>query len=147
MRSSLLPRLAVAAVAVTVTVTLSGCSIVDSLVHQQKSVEFADAAALEADGDLTVPWLPEDSSAIRITQSTQSDDASVAVDSGQDLSAAECVEVPRQSAPAYSIDDTVDVYSVSSVFACGAWSVAETPDGWLGWTPNHPDEAAQSPAS
>ena len=32
------------------------------------------------------------------------------------------------------------------VFAGGTWSVVPTDAGWFGWTPNHPDEAAQSPS-
>ncbi|WP_435748654.1 hypothetical protein [Microbacterium sp. PMB16] len=147
MRNPLLPRLAAAGALVTVGLLATGCSVIDAVAHHQKSSSFADAADLASNGEVDVPWLPKDSVAIRVTQSTEADDASVAVDSAEDLSADQCKEVPRQSAPAYSIDDTVDVYGLSTVFACGAWSVAKTPSGWLGWTPNHPDEKAQSPAS
>ncbi len=147
MRNTLLPRLAAAGLLVTAMLTASGCGIVDALVYKQKSAEYPDAAAFETDADLDVPWLPADSTAIRVTQSTQADDAAIALDSDEALDDALCAEVPRQSAPAYVLDDTIDVYKVASVFACGAWSVAQTPDGWLGWTPNHPDEAAQSPTS
>ncbi|WP_223623751.1 hypothetical protein [Microbacterium sp. EST19A] len=145
MRNAFLPRLAAAGLLVTVGLAASGCSVVDAVVYKQKSAEYADAAAFESDGDLDAPWLAADGTAIRVTQSTQADDATVAVVSDEELPADQCVEVPRQSAPAYALDDTIDVYAVDTVFACGAWSVAKTPDGWLGWTPNHPDEAAQSP--
>ncbi|MBT2484693.1 MULTISPECIES: hypothetical protein [unclassified Microbacterium] len=147
MRKSFTSALAVTGLLAIVSLTASGCSVVDELAHHKKSSEFADAASLEADGDLEVAWLPRDSSGIRVVQSTQADDAAVAVVSEGSLPSAMCIEVPRQSAPPYVIDDTVDVYGVSSVFACGEWTVAETPTGWLGWTPNHPDEKAQSPAS
>lgn len=147
MRNAFLPRLAAAGLLVTIGLAACGCSVVDAVVHHQKSAEYTDAAAFETDGDLTVPWLPADATAIRVIQSTQADDATVAVVSAAGLPADQCVEVPRQSAPAYALDDTVDVYALDTVFACGEWSVAKTPDGWLGWTPNHPDEAALSPAS
>ena len=147
MRTQLVPRLAAAGLLVTVALAASGCSVIDAVVYKQKSAEYADAAAFEADEDLDVPWLPADSSAIRVTQSTQAEDATVAVISAEALDEGLCTEVPRQSAPAYVVDDEVDVYGLDTVFACGAWSVAETPSGWLGWTPNHPDEAAQSPVS
>lgn len=147
MRKTLLPRLAAAGLLVTVVLTASGCGVVDALVYKQKSAEYTDAAAFETDADLDARWLPADSTAIRVTQSTQADDAVIAVHSDDALDDALCVEVPRRSAPAYVLEDTVDVYTVDTIFACGAWSVAETPDGWLGWTPNHPDEVAQSPAS
>lgn len=148
MTKPLLPRLAAAGLLVTVALTASGCGVVDALVYKQKSAEYTDAAAFENDGDLDAPWLPADSTGIRVTQSTQADDAVIAVDSEDTLDDALCAEVPRQSTPAYVLEDTVDdVYKVSTVFACGAWSVAETPTGWLGWTPNHPDEEDQSPAS
>lgn len=147
MTKPLLPRLAAAGLLVAVALTASGCGVVDALVYKQKSAEYTDAAAFENDGDLDVPWLPADSTGIRVTQSTQADDAVIAVHSDESLDDAVCAEVPRQSAPAYVLEDTVDAYTVSAVFACGTWTVAETPDGWLGWTPNHPDEAEQSPAS
>lgn len=147
MRKPLLPRLAASGLLVTVALTASGCGVVDALVYKQKSAEYTDAAAFESDGDLEAPWLPADSSRIRVTQSTQADDAALAVDSDAALDDGLCTEVPRQSAPVYVIDDTVDVYGLDTVYACGSWSVAETPTGWLGWTPNHPDELAQSPAS
>lgn len=147
MRRTLLPSLAAAGLLAAVTLTASGCGVVDELVYKQKSAEYPDAAAFEADGDLDVPWLPADGTEIRVTRSTQADDAVLAVEGADELDPALCAEAPRQSAPAYTLDDTVDVYDIDTVFACGAWSVAKTPDGWLGWTPNHPDEAAQSPAS
>ena len=147
MRKNLSRGLAVAALLVTAGLTVSGCAMVDELVHHQKSGTFEDRSAFEADSDLDAPWLPSDSSEIRSTRSTQADDATVAVLSKEELSADICAEVPRQSAPAYALEDTVNVYKVSDVFACGAWSVAKTPTGWVGWTPNHPDEKAQSPAS
>lgn len=146
MKNSLLPKFAPFVLLAAIGLTASGCSVVDEVAHDQKSAEFADTAALTADGGLTVPWLPDDSTAIRVTRSTQADDAAVAVASEADLSTSLCAEVPRLSAPAYAVDDTVDVYDHASVFACGEWSVVETPTGWLGWTPNHPDEKAQSPS-
>lgn len=147
MRKPLLRGLTVAGLVAIAGLTVSGCAVVDELVHHQKSAEHTDAAAFETDGDLDVPWLPADSTRIRSTQSTQAADATVAVDSDQPLEEGMCTEVPRLSAPAYEIDDTFDVYALDSVYACGTWSVAETPTGWLGWTPNHPDEEAQSPSS
>jgi hypothetical protein len=47
----------------------------------------------------------------------------------------------------YALKDAPAVYEMDKVFACGDWSVVRTDDGWLGWTPNAPDEAAESPAS
>lgn len=147
MRKTLLPRLAAAGLLVAVGLSASGCAVIDQLAYHQKSSTFDDAAALAANGDVDIPWLPDDSTSIRLTQSTQADDAAIAVDSAEELSTALCTEVPRQSAPAYDMADTVDVYALDTVFACGAWSVAPTPTGWIGWTPNHPDEQTQSASS
>ncbi|MFB4349675.1 hypothetical protein [Microbacterium sp. CR_7] len=147
MRRNLLTSVAAVGLLASVALTASGCAVVDGLVHKQKSAEYTDAAAFAADGDLDAPWLPADGTQIRVTRSTQADDAVLAAESGEELDPAVCAEVPRQSAPAYTLDDTVDVYDLDTVFACGDWTVAKTSDGWLGWTPNHPDEAAQSPTS
>jgi len=147
MRRHLMPSVAAVVLLASVALTASGCAVVDGLVHKQKSAEYADADAFVADGDLDAPWLPVDSTQIRVIRSTQADDAALAAESSIELDPALCTEVPRQSAPAYTLDDAVDVYDLDTVFACGDWAVAKTPDGWLGWTPNHPDEAAQSPTS
>lgn len=120
--------------------SLAGCSLVDELAHKQKSEEYASASAFETESDLDAAWVPSDATDIRIVRSTTADDASVLLLSPSELDAEDCFEVPRASAPAYSIEGSPEVYGQDEVFACGTWSVVAAEGGWFGWTPNHPDE-------
>jgi len=127
-------------------VALTGCSSVEALLSQQESVTYATVAEAR-EGGLDAPWLPGDATDIRMVRSTASNapDAVVLVDSAAGLDPAVCAEVDRQSAPSYSIDGAPDVYRAETVYACGAWAVLVADGGWYGWTPSHPDEAAQAP--
>jgi hypothetical protein len=105
-----------------------------------------ESAALVADRwEGEAAWIPSDAADVEIRESTTDDTAVIALASGADLDPALCGVVTRQSAPAYQIEGTPSAYDASEVYACGNWAVMPTEDGWLGWTPNHPDEAKQSP--
>lgn len=139
---------ALGAVLLPAALLATGCSsIIDQLVYKQQTLSFEDAAALGKGWDRAPSWIPEDATAISGTASTQAPDAAILLKSDEELDPAICTVVPRQSAPIYALKDAPAVYEMDEVHACGAWSVVATEDGWLGWTPNHPDEAAASPAS
>jgi hypothetical protein len=143
--------LLVAAGLVGAVVALPGCSVIDELLYHQKSMSFDSVDQLRADGDLDAAWVPADASDIRIVESTrpEADNAAVLLTSDLALDPDLCVEVERQSAPSYSIEGAPDPYDAKTVnvFACGPWSVIPAEGGWFGWTPNHPNEQAQSPSS
>ena len=133
------------ALAVIASVSLTGCVSIPQLLQNESSSTFPDAATVAADWDKSAPWLPADATDISVYESTNGDPASLRATSGASLDPAQCVEVDRQSAPTFVLDDTPDVYKIDTVFACGDWAVVPTDDGWYGWTPNHPDEKAASP--
>jgi hypothetical protein len=124
---------------------LTGCSAIEDVLQKEKSSTYDDRDAFTADSGLEARWLPEDSTAIDVVRSTQAADAAIAVESSTLLAPDLCAEIDRRSAPAYQPGPEVDVYKISEAFACGDWTVVQTDDGWLGWTPGDPDEKAQSP--
>lgn len=128
-------------------VPLTGCSAVSGIMQREAAHEFATRAELVDGWDKTAPWLPADATAIATRESTTGDPAVLSAVGASALDPAQCAEVDRQSAPVFSLDGAPDVYKTDRVFACGDWAVIVTDDGWYGWTPNHPDEKAQSPAS
>ena len=136
---------AVGAILLPVALLATGCSAFDAIVHHQKTISFADRAALEDGWDGEQSWIPEDATEIEGTASTTASDTVLLLRSAQELDPAVCAEIPRRSAPNYAVSGAPDVYKIDTVFACGSWSVARTDDGWLGWTPNSPEEAAASP--
>jgi hypothetical protein len=138
--------IATAAIAATAMLALAGCSAVDEVAHKVRSQSFDTSAALASGWKGSAPWLPTDSTSIQLRQSTVADDAVLLVKSDQELKPELCAQVTRQSAPSYEIDGAPDVYAAKKVYACGGWSVIKAGDGWLGWTPNHPDERAKSPS-
>lgn len=145
---SALRAVAAGAVLLPVALLATGCSsLIDELVYKEKHLSFTDAAALADGWDRTPAWIPGDAKDIAGSASTQAADAALLLRSDEELDPALCTVVPRQSAPVYALSDAPNVYEMDEVYACGEWSVVATKDGWLGWTPNHPDEAAQSPAS
>ncbi|MFS0866190.1 hypothetical protein AB3M83_02495 [Microbacterium sp. 179-B 1A2 NHS] len=148
MTSSLRTRTALAAapLAAALLLPLAGCSAVGDLLQQEASHTFATRADLDRQWGKDARWLPTDATAITTHESTAGDPASLTAASEATLDPARCAEVDRQSAPVFTLEGTPDVYKVDQVFACGDWAVIATDDGWYGWTPNHPDEQAQSPA-
>lgn len=122
--------------------SLSGCAIVDEAFHKQQSSSFGSAQDAPADSVAHESWVPADASDIRIVQTTieEARDASILFTSGSALDPSICRDVPRLSAPSYAIEGAPDVLAADTVFACGDWSVVPSETGWLGWTPNHPDE-------
>lgn len=131
--------------AVPLAIVLSGCSVVDEAVYKMGSVSFDTAAEVADEWKGEATWLPSDATDIEIRESTADDTAVILAISDATLDPELCAVVPRQSAPIYQLDGAPSAYDASDVFACGVWTVMAADDGWLGWTPNHPDEAQQSP--
>lgn len=136
------------ATAIMGVLAIPACSVVDELAYQRHSASFEDVSQMNEDGDLQLKWMPSDATSIRVVESTRqgATDATVLVDSASDLDPALCAPVDRQSAPSLSIAGALDVYAVDTVYACGAWTIVPTPEGWYGWTPNAPGEEAQTPS-
>lgn len=133
--------------AALLVLSLTGCTSVGDLLQQEASHEFPTRADLAAEWGKDAPWVPADATAISTRESTAGDPASLIAVSAADLDPAQCAEVDRESAPIFALEGTPDIYKTDHVFACGSWAVVATDDGWYGWTPNDPDEQAQSPKS
>lgn len=146
MRKNTRALLAAAALLTTLSVGLTGCAAIEQAVTGEKSTTYDDAAAFRADSGADAPWMPADATAIAMTQSTRAADAALTLASSTPLDESLCAEVERQSAPLFTVTEAVDVYKTTTAFACGDWTVVQTPGGWLGWTPGHPDEKEQSPS-
>ncbi|QCR18443.1 hypothetical protein [Agrococcus sp. SGAir0287] len=128
------PALALSAAAAAV-VLLAGCSSLMDPLHGVHTEAFVDRAAAE-DGWVGVPmpsWIPEDSTEIRTTATTNEQNAVIAVTS--DEQPIGCEPAPRVSLPfdgRYGgIDDGEGL--PEEVLRCGAYEVAPTADGWIGW--------------
>lgn len=144
--SPLLLALAVAAGG-SLTLALAGCTGIQEAFSQEVTTEFRDTAEVVAQSATTVPWLPADATEIVLKTKRDGEVAAAIARTGSALDPATCLEMERQSAPTVHIDDAPDVYAKDRVFACGAWSVIATTDGWYGWTPNSPGEKEKSPAA
>ena len=124
---------------VVATLSLTGCSAVEDLLYGEETHQYDNLNSLQADwsGAETVEWMPDDASDINIRQSTDGTVAILGFASDESL---ECPEVERLSGPTFGDDwAPTDVY-VDTVFACGAWAMIPTGDGWYGWTPSAPGE-------
>ena len=126
-------------------ISLSGCAVLD-VVRHETGTDFDTTMDLANHWDKSAPWLPADATDITTRESTQGDPAILRAVSTSELDPALCAEVERQSGPVFEQDWSVDAF-VDTAWACGDWTVIPTDDGWYGWTPNHPDEKAQSPSS
>ncbi|WP_217176984.1 hypothetical protein [Streptomyces sp. AC495_CC817] len=144
----LVRALALGAVLLPAALLATGCSsLVDRVLYKEIELSFDDRDALVKGWDQEAPWVPADASHITGTASVDGTNAAVLLRSDADLDPELCAETSRRSAPVYALTDAPAVYEMDTVFACGDWSVVATDDGWLGWTPNHPEEAAASPAA
>jgi len=129
-------------------VALTGCSTLTEQLQNERSSEFQSTTDLQERWDKTAPWLPADATQIRTHESTEGDPAILSATTDAELDSSQCAETPRQSAPAFAqpwSPKDKDVF-VDAAFACGDWTVIAIPGGWYGWTPNDPDEKAESPA-
>jgi len=135
----LIPVLLLAAAASTLALT--GCSAVEDMIYGEQTHQYDNMNSLEADWTQaeTVGWMPDDASDIRIRESTDGSVAILGFDSDSDL-AESCVETERLSGPTFGDDWAPKKVYVDTVFACGAWAVIPTDDGWYGWTPSAPEE-------
>lgn len=146
------PRLRAARVAAPVAALLllaplTGCTQIVDAMRGEATLEFASPKELGDEWAKDAPWVPADATDIMTRETTDDDAASLIAVSGTALDPAQCVEVDRQSAPMLALPGTPDIYTIDRVFACGDWTVAAVDHGWYGWTPNHPDEKAQTPVS
>lgn len=132
--------------AILLLTSLTGCSAVSDALYGEASHEFSSHDQMVEQWSKEAPWLPADASSILIREKTDGDPASLTADSATPLDPELCGEVERRSASTFALDNTPDVFKIDRVYACGDWAVVATDDGWYGWTPNHPDEQAQSPA-
>ena len=139
-------RTLIAAGALLTAVSLSGCSIADTL-QNESSHEFESVTVMDADWNADAAWVPSDATDIRVHASLNGEIAILAATTTDDLDPALCAEVERQSGPVYGEDWAPDAYSADEAWACGVWTVIPTDDGWFGWTPNDPDEQQASPAT
>ncbi|QNO36542.1 hypothetical protein H4J02_08415 [Protaetiibacter sp. SSC-01] len=134
------------AAVIPAAVLLSGCSIVDEVLYQERSVEFASAADLTTEWAGSAPWVPDDAADIRIREKTDGEVVTILLTSDSKLDESLCAEVERRSAPAFAVEGAPDVFKADDVWACGDWAVVPSDGGWFAWTPNHPDELAASPS-
>lgn len=120
--------------------SLTGCSIYDSLVHKQATSTFDDVGAFDAGAEVGADWIPADATDITVRTSTvdQAEDAVILLSSSAELEG--CTETERYSGPTLALDEAPDPYTAKTVFVCGDWTVMPTDDGWYGWTPNSEDE-------
>ena len=136
-RSSRPLRLGVAAgLALAVGFGATGCTAVDEVLYGERDGSYVSAADLAEHRG--IGWIPSDASAIDLLESSRDDDtATVLLDSDEPLPA-DCVVVPRSSAPTMTMTTDralPDPYGAEEVSLCGAWAVLPTDDGWYGWTP------------
>lgn len=141
--------LAAAAFVALAAGALSGCSVVDELLYKQRASSFQSVADAPESLLAHAAWVPKDATDIRIVESTASADptAVILLTSSTALDPAECAEIDRMSGAQYTIEGAPDPYEAKTAYACGVWTVIASEDGWFGWTPNDPDEAALSPSA
>lgn len=135
------------AAAALLALSLTGCTAVTDLIHNETTSDFEDRAALEADWPRAeaAAWVPGDAEQIHVRESTGGDPAILGFESGSPLDPTECAETERLSGPSFAADwAPSDVY-VDRVFACGDWAVMKTDTGWFGWTPSAPKEQDAAP--
>lgn len=134
------------AAVIPAALVLSGCSLVDEVVYQQRSEQFDTAAELVTDWSGDAPWVPDDASDVRIRESMNGEVVSLLLVSAAELDPTSCAPVTRESGPSYTIDGAPDAFAATDAFACGVWTVIPSDTGWFGWTPNDSDEQAASPS-
>jgi len=125
--------------------SLTGCTAIDNVLHKEASESFSSEKQLADGWDNTAAWVPADSIDIRIQESTDGTVAVLRAATTAALDPAACAEVERKSIPVFEQTWTPADILADRAWVCGAWTVIPTTDGWFGWTPNDPDEKAQSP--
>lgn len=132
------PRIALAAGAVALLgASLTGCTIVDEVLHGERPASYDSTADVPA--ELGLDWAPADASDIDVIESSRAEGtATVLLTSPSDLPD-DCVLVPRESGPTMTLTDEdrelPETYKTTEVQLCGDWAVLPTADGWYGWTP------------
>lgn len=140
--------LPIAAIGV-LALSLTGCSMVTDLLHDETESEFADHAALQKDWPRadSAKWVPDGATVIHVRESGDGTVAILGFTSDAELDPERCVETDRLSAPSFTDDWAPAKVFVDRVFACGDWAVMATDDGWYGWTPSAPGEQEVAPAA
>lgn len=137
-RSSSITRIALAAGAVALLgAGLTGCTIVDEVLHGERPASYDSAA--DVPDELGLDWAPSDATDIDVIESSRAEGtATVLLSSPSDLPD-DCVLVPRESGPTMTLTDEdrelPETYKTTEVQLCGDWAVLPTADGWYGWTP------------
>jgi hypothetical protein len=116
---------------------LTGCTIVDEVLHGERPASYA--AAADVPDELGLDWAPSDATDIDVVESSRAEGtATVLLTSSSDLPD-DCVLVPRTSGPTMTLTDDErelpETYKAAEVQLCGDWAVLPTVDGWYGWTP------------
>lgn len=126
--------------------SLTGCSVYDSLIHKQTTSTFEDVEAFDAGAEIDADWLPSDATEITVRTSTieKAEEAVILLTSDSALDG--CAETGRYSAPAWALDKAPDPYAAKTAFACGDWTVMASEQGWYGWTPNSDEERSAASA-
>ncbi|MDJ1114561.1 hypothetical protein [Microbacterium dauci] len=117
-----------------IVLIVSGCAVVDDVVHGKAATTYSTAAELADDRDIAAAWLPDDATEIEVVSSTRTaDTASIVFRSDEGVRG--CVTTERRSAPTMVIDSGPDVYAIDEVMVCGDWAVVESDGLFSGWTP------------
>lgn len=137
-RRSPVARIAVVTGAAALLATaLTGCTIVDEVLHGERPASYDSTA--DVPDELGLDWAPSDATDIDVIESSRAEGtATVLLSSSSDLPD-DCVLVPRTSGPTMTLTDDErelpEVYKATEAQLCGDWAVLPTADGWFGWTP------------
>lgn len=136
------------AAASILALSLTGCSAVTDLLHNEQTADFDDQKAFAAEWSraASAEWVPHDAVQIRVRESGDGDVAILGLTSSSALDPITCTETDRLSGPSFTDDWAPDDVYVDRIFACGDWAVMATSDGWFGWTPSAPGEQDVAPA-
>lgn len=144
----ILPTATATAAAALLALSLTGCSAVTDLLHNETETGFDDLEAFEEEWPRAdeATWLPGDAELIHVRESSDADPAIIGFQSASLLDPTKCTETERLSGPSFTDEWAPEKVYVDRVFACGDWAVMATDDGWFGWTPSAPGEQKVAPA-
>jgi hypothetical protein len=134
-------RILLAATVVSATLTVVGCSAVDDALHHEATSHFDSRTELDGEWGKSADWLPADATDIEVRESTKDDPAVLIAVTDAALDPGACVHTQRRSVWVYAVDWAPEGLP-EEVWACGAWDVWPTDEGYFAWTPNDPDERA-----
>lgn len=126
---------ALGALLVAVTATLSGCTAIMQQLQQVHEESFADYAAAESGwvGVALPEWVPADATELRNLATDDESNSVIRVTSGEPL-AGDCVTSQRRTLPFETTDWAPELSPFpKTVQACGDYEVVAVDGGWLGW--------------